>query len=178
MRGSARPAWILGCVLALSWSCPQRVHAQTDNGLQTVYSLLSAVQVVGLTASNAGQAGLLSPASAALSTGLTGLYGGQSADRSSQNSFMNTLLLGAPQDTNLTSAEPQEGNNAATSGLGFRSSTGTPASGAGRGAGGSGGHHSGGAHRNTGTGSRGGGGGGGGHHGSTHHAAPAPPKAK
>jgi len=164
MRGSRRTAWILGGVLWLSWSCPAAVYSDPRASTTNVYSWLSATQVVGLTASSAAHGGLLSPASAALSTSLTSLYGSPLGDRSLQTPLLNSLLVGVPVDTTLPPDDLQEAANTST-GLGFGNSTGLHPSAGGQGLGSTGMHRSAGGARKSGTTGGPGGSGGGGHHG-------------
>jgi hypothetical protein len=175
MRGSAPAVWILGGALGLLSFSPGAVYSGPGPEVTTPnpYHLLSATQVVGVTASSAGHGPLFSPASAALSAGLTSLYGALAGDRSLQTPLMNMLLVGVPVDTSLPPADLQDAANTAT-GLGFgNSTTGRPLS-AGRGGSASTAHHRSGGAKGRGAGMSGGrgGGGGGGHHGGKSAAGP------
>ena len=169
MKGPCRTAWILVGVLCLL--SPAVAYAQSGTATSNVYSWMSATQVVSLTASSAAHGGLLTPASAALTTGLSSLYGIPPADRALPTPLLNMLLVGVPVDTSLPPNDLQDAANT-TTGLGFGNSTGLQPSSSGRGMGSTGMHRSAsGAHKGSQSGRRGGGGGGG--HGGGGHGAKA-----
>jgi hypothetical protein len=177
MRGSYRLVWVLGGALSMLATSTGAVRSANTTSTPNGYSWLSATQVVGLTASAAAHGPMFSPASAALTTGVSGLYG-LSAASSAQSPLMNMLLVGVPIDTNDLPLDLQDAASTAT-GLGFGNNTGTSPLGGSQNRGGAG-RGSKGAHHNAGTGGMGrgaGGSGGGGHHSSSSGSHRSPPPA-